>query len=241
VESAAPRDTRPTLARALRLGQVIRLSISSVTPASSVVVILPIVLFSLNWGAPIALLAAGLLCIPLASCYSSLGRQFPSAGGEYAFARRFFGSGIARATWATTIIGVTLAVAAMIQGAAHLLVGVLGPGTETWSALALCAVVAVVAPQHVRRGARITSAMLFIEIVAVIGITAVGVVGFLNSGASIESCAGVARSSLAHLDGGQVLAFIAVAYFALAGFGSAEKKTSIPVASRPAPSAGPWR
>jgi len=221
VEPRAPQDREPRLARALRLGQVVRLSISSVTPASSVVVILPVVLFTLGWGAPIALLAAGLLCVPLAFCYSSLGRRFPSSGGEYTFARRFFGPGVARATWATTIVGVTLAVAAMLHGGAHLLVGVLGPGTETWSAIALCAIVAVVAPQHVRRGARITSVMLLIEIVAVLGITAVGVIGFLNSGTSVESCAVVARTSLLALDGGQVLAFIAVAYFALAGFGSA--------------------
>ncbi|WEK13887.1 MAG: APC family permease [Candidatus Microbacterium phytovorans] len=219
--SASHRDARPALARALRLGDVIRVSISSVTPASSVVVILPAVLFALHWGAPIALLAAGLLCVPLAYCYSSLGRRFPSAGGEYAFARRLLGTGVARATWAVTIVGLVLAIAAMIQGAAGLLSGILGPGTETWSALGLCAAVALVAPQHVRLGARITSVMLFIEIVAVLGITAVGIIAFVNSEASVGSCLDVARSSLSTLDPGVVLAFVAVAYFALAGFGSA--------------------
>lgn len=221
MEPAAPRDTKPDLARSLRLGHVILLAISSVTPASSVVVILPVVLFALHWGAPIAFLVAVLVCVPLAYCYSSLGRQFPSAGGEYAFARRFFGSGVARATWTATMLGITLAIAAMIQGAARLLAGVLGPGTETWSAVAICAAVALIAPQHVRRGAWITSVMLFIEIVAVLGIVAVGIVGFLTSGSSVESCTSAARSSLASLEAGHVLAYVAVAYFALAGFGSA--------------------
>lgn len=221
MESAAPRETKVSLARSLRLGHVILLAVSSVTPASSVVVILPVVLFSLSWGAPVAFLVAGLLCVPLAYCYSSLGRRFPSAGGEYAFARRFFGSGVARATWTATMVGLTLAVAAMIQGAARLLAGILGPGTEIWSAVAICVAIALVAPQHVRRGAWVTSVMLLIEIVAVLGIVAVGVVGFATSGSSVESCTRAAGLSLANLDPGHVLAYVAVAYFALAGFGSA--------------------
>lgn len=221
MEPASPRDTKTDLARSLRLGHVILLAISSVTPASSVVVILPVVLFALHWGAPIAFLVAVLVCVPLAYCYSSLGRQFPSAGGEYAFARRFFGAGIARATWTATMLGITLAVAAMIQGTARLLADILGPGTELWSAVALCAAVALIAPQHVRRGAWITSVMLFMEIAAVLGIVALGIVGFVTSGSSVESCGSAARTSLASLDPGHVLAFVAVAYFALAGFGSA--------------------
>lgn len=217
----SPHGTGPALARSLRLGDVIRVSVSSVTPASSVVVILPAILFSLHWGAPIALLLAGLLCVPLAYCYSTLGRRFPSAGGEFAFARRVLGTGVARATFASTIVGAILAIAAMLQGAAQLIAGILGTGGEMWTALALGAVVAVVAPQRVRHGAQITSALLYVEIAAVLGITAIGVVGFLSSGTSLAACAGVARSSLADLDVGQLLASIAVAYFALAGFGSA--------------------
>ncbi|CAI9393091.1 APC family permease [Microbacterium sp. T2.11-28] len=225
MDAAGPQAPSPgtgaELARTLRLGDVIRLSVSSVTPASSVVVILPAILFSLHWGAPVALLLAGLLCVPLASCYSSLARQFPSAGGEWAFARRVIGSGVARATFTTTLVGAILAIAAMLQGAAQLLAGILGTGGELWTALVLAAVVAVVAPQRVLHGARITSVLLYIEIVAVLGITAIGIVAFADSGISLETCAGVALTSLASLEAGPLLASIAVAYFALAGFGSA--------------------
>lgn len=225
MDPSAPHASTPAagtqLARSLRLGDVIRVSVSSVTPASSVVVILPAVLFSLHWGAPVALLLAGLLCVPIAACYSSLGRRSPSAGGEWAFARRVLGSGVARATFATTLVGAVLAIAAMLQGAAQLVAGILGTGGEMWTVVAFAAVVAVIAPQRVLHSARITSVLLSIEIAAVLGIAVIGIVGFVESGISLEACAGVAWASLASLDGVQLLASIAVTYFALAGFGSA--------------------
>jgi amino acid transporter len=65
-------SSSPQLAKELGLGEVVRLSVSSITPATGVVVILPATIVALQSGAPVALLAAGILCLPIAYCYSSL-------------------------------------------------------------------------------------------------------------------------------------------------------------------------
>lgn len=211
----------PALARDLSFGDVVRLSVSSITPASGVVVILPATILALQWGAPVALLAAGILCLPIAYCYANLGRAFPSAGVEYAFAARFLGPGSAHATWLTTVAGVTLALAAIIQGATWLLGGVLGVQPAWWWLPLLATVPIGLAPQRVLRLARITSLMLWTEIIALAGITAFGVTIFLRGGTSVGTCASGAAGSVASLEPGAVLAHTAIAYFALAGFGTA--------------------
>jgi amino acid transporter len=211
----------PRLARDLSFGDVVRLSVSSITPASGVVVILPATIVALEWGAPVALLCAGVLCLPIAYCYASLGRAFPSAGAEYSFAHRFLGRGPAYATWLTTVAGVTLALAAILQGATWLLGGVLD-ATPSWWLLPMLAVIPVaLAPQRVLRLARITSVILWTEIIALGGITTFGVAIFLRADTTLATCASFAAGSLAGLDVSAVLAHTAVGYFALAGFGTA--------------------
>ena len=62
------------------------LTLSCVTPASSLFVLVPASFASLGTGTALTLLIAMVLCVGVAWCYSELGTLIPSAGGEYAMA-----------------------------------------------------------------------------------------------------------------------------------------------------------
>src|SRR4051812_19596087 len=62
------------------------LTLSCVTPASSLFVLVPASFAGLGTGTALTLLIAMVLCVGVAWCYSELGTLIPSAGGEYAMA-----------------------------------------------------------------------------------------------------------------------------------------------------------
>ncbi|MFZ1410015.1 MAG: APC family permease [Micropruina sp.] len=209
------------LARDLSFGDVVRLSLSSITPASAVFAILPSTIVALYWGSALSIVAAILMCVPIAYCYAMLGRAFPGAGGEYSFAARFFGRSVGQAAWLTTVAGVTLAIATILQGAGALLGAIVGIDLGVWAVPLLVLVPLLISPQRVLRGARITSVLLIIELIALAAISSLGIYVFASSGTTLTSCVASAVSSVALLDPALILAGVSVAYFALAGFGSA--------------------
>jgi len=60
------------------------LTLSCVTPASTLFVVVPDLFGSLGTATALTIAIGSLLCIAVAFCYSELGTLIPSAGGEYA-------------------------------------------------------------------------------------------------------------------------------------------------------------
>src|SRR3954470_23739599 len=60
------------------------LTLSCVTPASTLFVVVPDLFGSLGTATALTIAIGSLLCIGVAFCYSELGTLIPSAGGEYA-------------------------------------------------------------------------------------------------------------------------------------------------------------
>lgn len=86
VETSLPEATNSPqkLKRSIGVVGGTLLTLSCVTPASTLFVIVPDLFSSLGTATALCLAIGALLCIPVAFCYSELGTLVPSAGGEYA-------------------------------------------------------------------------------------------------------------------------------------------------------------
>lgn len=83
--SPAPESAlKPTLG----VFDVVAITVSAVTPASSVFVIAPFAIQQAGTGAFWAFALAGVLALMFAWCYAELGRAHSTAGGEYVYAKR---------------------------------------------------------------------------------------------------------------------------------------------------------
>lgn len=71
---------------------VVMITASGVTPASSIFVIAPLAIASAGSGAFISFLIAAFIAATIALCYAELGAAHPSAGGEYSIIKRLFGT-----------------------------------------------------------------------------------------------------------------------------------------------------
>src|SRR6266487_522149 len=79
-ENDAPRP----LTRSIGVLGGTLLTLSCLTPASSLFVVVPPLLGQTGTGTVLTIVLAAVLCIGVALCYSELGTLVPSAGGEYA-------------------------------------------------------------------------------------------------------------------------------------------------------------
>ena len=75
----------------MRVVGALLLTLSAVTPASSVFVIVPGVIAQAGTGAFISMAVAALLAVPIAYVYAELSSAFPIAGGEYSLVGRGIG------------------------------------------------------------------------------------------------------------------------------------------------------
>ena len=70
---------------------VVMITVSGITPASSIYVIAPLAIASAGSGSLISFLIGAAIACGIALCYSELGAAWPSAGGSYIIVQRVFG------------------------------------------------------------------------------------------------------------------------------------------------------
>src|SRR3954463_11406245 len=87
----AAEQYRQELSRSLSLRGNVLITLSAVTPASSVFIIIPAVLVAIGGASFVAFLIAAVVGIFMAFCYAELSSAFPIAGGEYSFVARVLG------------------------------------------------------------------------------------------------------------------------------------------------------
>jgi amino acid transporter len=214
--ATAPAPASRTLTRSIGVGGGTLLTLSCVTPASSLFVLVPPLFADLGTGTALTITLAVLLCVGVAFCYSELGTLVPSAGGEYAMvttvANRFAG-------WMTFMLSfvVILVVPPIIAiGVSDYLAAVVAVDPSIAGAAVMLAAT-VMGLLNLRSNAWITGIFLVIELVAIF------VVSLLGFAHTTQSPAVLVKPTLG--SGGlgliAVVAGLAVALFVVQGFSTA--------------------
>lgn len=162
------------LRRSLRVFGTLLLTLSAVTPASSVFVIVPGVIAAAGTGAFWAMVLGAALCVPTAYIYAELSSAFPIAGGEYCMVGRTVGRDAGMGIMWLNAFSSLLTPAAFALGAGTF-IGMVIPGLNT-TAVAIIIIVAttILGVLHIRTNAWVTGLFLLVELVALAAISALG-------------------------------------------------------------------
>ena len=221
--AAVTKATKPRgLKRSMRVIGALLLTLSAITPASSVFVIVPGVINQAGTGAILSMGIAAVLAVSIAYVYAELSSAFPVAGGEYSMIGRAIAPGAGFAALGVTITGNTFATAVLALGISDYLAIVI-PGLNPLAvAIVLIAFATLLGILHIRTNAWVTGIFLLLELLALVVLAALG---FLNAQRPL-------REIVTHpvtLTGGELtptpLAMIglatSVAIFAYSGYGAA--------------------
>jgi amino acid transporter len=158
----------------MRVVGTLLLTISSVTPASSVFVIVPGVIQQAGTGALLSMVAAALLSFPIAFVYAELASAFPIAGGEYCMLGRTLGPAWGFGMLGLILIGNMLTPAVLALGAGTY-IGAIFPGLDpTVVAIAIIVSTTIFAILHIRTNAWVTGVFLLLEILALLVLAGLG-------------------------------------------------------------------
>jgi amino acid transporter len=206
----------------MRVMGVLLLTLSGVTPASSVFVGVPEVISEAGTGALISMIIGALLVAPIACVYAELSSAFPIAGGEYALVGRTIGPAPGFAILGLTVAVNMLSPAVLALGVAANLAPIFPGFDPTWTAEAIVAATTLLGVLHIRTNAWVTGVFLALELLA---LGALAVLGLLHLNNPLTEL-------LTHpvkLDGGalkpagaaSIGLAVSVAIFVYNGFGSA--------------------
>lgn len=217
----AASDSPQKLKRSIGVVGGTLLTLSCVTPASTLFVIVPDLFSSLGTATALCLAIGALLCIPVAFCYSELGTLIPSAGGEYAIVSTLAGRLAGWLAFVMSLLVVMIVPPVIAMGTADYLAPVvhLDPAL-TGAGVMLAATLAGLL--DLRANAWITGIFLVLEVVAA-GVVAL--LGFTHSHRGAASLGSLqVAGEHAHVNpvtAMMVLSGLAIALFATQGFSTA--------------------
>ncbi|MEV8636747.1 APC family permease [Streptosporangium sp. NPDC051023] len=222
--ASVPADAaHPHLHRGLKLLGTLFITLSAISPASSVFIIAPGVISGAGSGAFTAFLVAGVVGVFMAFVYAELGSAYPLSGGEYAIVARTFGRLPGFVVLGLFMVTQLLIIAVIALGVGTYL-AVLFPSLHAPTVAAVTTVIAtVLAVFDIKLNAWVTGIFLAIEMVALVVVSALG---FLNPQRSLTDL--VLHPVVAGQNGtvvaasaGVIGAATAVALFAYNGYGAA--------------------
>ena len=227
-------DTRPALARtapgkyaqdlsrSLTFRENILITLSAVTPASSVFIIVPAVIIGIGGASAVAFAIAALIGVAVALCYAELSSAFPITGGEYALVARTAGKAAGFALFGLSLVSGVLVLGVIASGAAEYLGAVWSGLSGRWVGIAVILLTTVIACFRIRTNVWVTGIFLALEMAA---LTVLTVLGFIHISqpvstlwhATTAGSGGVLRPAGA----GLVVSYMATALFAYNGYGTA--------------------
>ncbi|HEX5988034.1 MAG TPA: APC family permease [Nocardioides sp.] len=224
-EPTAARTTQTArasrLARVLGPGAATLLTLSCITPASSLFIIVPELLPQQGTGVVLALVAGVIVSAAVGCCYAELGTRTPSSGGEYAMVTHTLG----RLTgWLTFVLCIALLVVIppiIALGTADYLADLLTLDRATAGAGVMLLATAT-AILDIKSNAVVTSVFLALEVVAAAVVAGLGFAHAQRNPVELvvphvaAGDGGTAPFTLAILVSG-----LAVAMFVVNGFGTA--------------------
>jgi amino acid transporter len=169
-EAAPPR----TLKRSMRVVGALLLTLSAITPASSVFVIVPGVFQQAGTGAFLSMAATAISSLFVAYVYAELSSAYPIAGGEYSMVGKTLGPAAGFTTLALTAIGNMLAPAVLSLGAAQYVDALVPSLGERSVAIVFVVVTTLFGILHIRTNAWITGVFLLLELLALLVLAVLG-------------------------------------------------------------------
>ncbi|MEU5581419.1 APC family permease [Streptomyces huasconensis] len=198
------------------------LTLSCVTPASTLFVVVPDLFSSLGTATALTIAIGSLLCVGVAFCYSELGTLIPSAGGEYAMVSTMAGRLAGWLVFVLSLLVVMIVPPVIAMGTADYLAPVvhLDP-SYAGAGVMICATLAGLL--DLRANAWITGIFLVLEVVAA-GVVAV--LGFAHAergvGSLVDlSVAGSGPGGVDAVTAMLIVSGLAIALFVTQGFSTA--------------------
>ncbi len=210
---------RQELHRGLTVLTNVAITLSGVTPASSVFVIIPVLFVLVGSGTFLALLIAAAICLAMSLCWAELGAAYPIAGGDYSLVQRVLGP--AAGFLALVLSGPVQAIlipSVIALGMSQYLHVIVESDPDVVAAVVMVVATAI-AMLGIRLNAWITSTFLAFELISLL---VVSVLGFAHVnrpfGDLLSPQAG--HGALSPVSAGLLLSGVAVAIFAYNGYQS---------------------
>jgi amino acid transporter len=173
---AAPGMYAGTLSRSLGVGGNVLITLSGISPASSVFVLGGAALAAYGTGVFWGFAIAGVISLLIAYCYAELASRHPVAGGDYSLVSRTLGPAAGVAIFFVGLVTLPLIVAVFALGVADYLGVAIGGLDPVWTAVAVTVLATGTACLNIRTNAWVTGAFLFIEMAALALLTVLGLV-----------------------------------------------------------------
>lgn len=207
--------------RSMKTVGVLLITLSSVTPASSIFIVVPGVVEQAGAGALLSFAAAALVSLFTAYVYAELSSAFPLTGGEYAIVGRTLGHFAGFIIFGVNLVVLTLNITVVALGLGNYL-GAFLPGGVLLHALLCVLFTTACAILNVRTNALITGAFLLLELLALAVVTTLGVVHAARPwSAVLLHPTMLADGKLVPATAGAVALATSVAIFAFYGYGNA--------------------
>ncbi|MGQ4431461.1 MULTISPECIES: APC family permease [unclassified Streptomyces] len=197
------------------------LTLSCVTPASTLFVVVPDLFGSLGTATALTIAIGSVLCIAVAFCYSELGTLIPSAGGEYAMVSTLAGRLAGWLVFVLSLLVVMIVPPVIAMGTADYLAPIahLNPSMTGAGVMLLATLAGLL---DLRANAWITGVFLVLEVIAA-GVVAL--LGFTHSQRGIGSLTSMqVAGPHGHTDtvtAMLVVSGLAIALFVTQGFSTA--------------------
>jgi amino acid transporter len=208
------------------LGNVM-ITLSGVTPASSVFIIAPVALVAAGSGSFLAFVFAAIVGVFMAFCWAELSAAYPIAGGDYALVWHSFkgrsswlGGPLSFITFALYVDFIAFIPAVIALGMGTYLGVVVHVNARLLGAIVML-VAAGIAILNIRLNAVITGIFLAIELAALTAVTVLGFSHARHLGSLLHPVVGTLHGGLSTVTFSAVLALTAVAVFSYNGFANA--------------------
>ncbi|MFJ9536298.1 APC family permease [Streptomyces sp. NPDC101225] len=177
VPGAAATAAPATLKRSIGVVGGTLLTLSCVTPASTLFVVVPDLFGSLGTATALTIAIGSVLCVAVAFCYSELGTLVPSAGGEYAMVSTTAGRLAGWLVFVLSLLVVMIVPPVIAMGTADYLTPIvhLDPAVAGAGVMLLATLAGLL---DLRANAWITGVFLVLEVIAA---AVVALLGFAHS------------------------------------------------------------
>ncbi|WP_051221686.1 APC family permease [Conexibacter woesei] len=164
------------LHRALNVLGNVAITVSAITPASSVFIIIPVLLVTVGSATFLALAIAAFIGAAMSLCWAELGAAYPIAGGDYAIINRVLGRAAGFVSLVLTgPVAAAFIPAVIALGMAQYLSVVFSMDAKTLAAIVI-ALATVVAVFGIRFNAVVTGIFLSCELLALLVVSALGLI-----------------------------------------------------------------